>query len=100
MKASAACWATSGLDALRQSADVDPDVLLLDVQLGDITGLDVCERLRARGATTPVVLVTSRQLSAADRERAGGAPVLSKATLTRDALLDAIRAAASSRATR
>jgi signal transduction histidine kinase/CheY-like chemotaxis protein len=90
--------AVSGVEVLRKAAEVGPDVMLLDVQLGDMTGLDVCERLRERGARTPIVLVTSQQLSPADRERAGGAPVLSKGSLTRDTLLDAIQAATAVRA--
>jgi CheY-like chemotaxis protein/anti-sigma regulatory factor (Ser/Thr protein kinase) len=90
--------AASGIEALRKAAEVIPDVVLLDVQLGDMTGLEVYERIRARGEQTPVVLVTSQQLSAADRQRAGGAPVLSKASLTRDTLFDAIQAATAAKA--
>jgi DNA-binding NarL/FixJ family response regulator len=48
----------SGADALRLVADLRPDVLILDVNLPDINGLEVTRRLRNRGELTPIVVLT------------------------------------------
>ena len=49
--------AIEAVDALR------PDVLLLDVQLPDIDGFEVCRRVTATGKSLDVVLVSSRDVS-------------------------------------
>jgi DNA-binding response OmpR family regulator len=38
----------------------DPALVLLDVGLPDMSGLDVCRRLRADGRRLPIILVTAR----------------------------------------
>jgi DNA-binding NarL/FixJ family response regulator len=48
----------NGQEALRLAAEVNPDVLVLDVNLPDINGLEVTRRLRAAGNTTPVLILT------------------------------------------
>jgi DNA-binding response OmpR family regulator len=49
---------TSGL---RMAADMRPDLILLDVGMPDVDGLEVCRALRRNPATadTPVLLVTA-----------------------------------------
>lgn len=54
--------ATTGKEALDMAAALGPDVVLLDVRLPDINGLDVCRRSKA-GADTSVAKVV--QTSAA-----------------------------------
>jgi signal transduction histidine kinase/DNA-binding response OmpR family regulator len=87
--------APSGRDGLRLSKEVGPDVILLDLRLTDMTGVDVCERLRDDPATagTPILLVTSQSLTDEEAKRLGPAPILPKAQLTRDLLRSAIRSA-------
>src|SRR3954453_11123095 len=51
--------ATDGRDALRRFQQHRPDLVILDVQLPELDGLEVCRRLRAT-ATTPIILLTSR----------------------------------------
>ena len=46
-------------------SDGDFDVVLLDLGLPDVDGLDVLRSIRARGLKTPVIILTAR---AADRE--------------------------------
>lgn len=41
-------------------ADERPDVLIIDIGLPDSDGRDVCQALRARGITTPVLFLTAR----------------------------------------
>ncbi len=50
----------SGTEAVRAFADEPPDVLVLDIGLPDADGRDVCQALRARGVTSPVLFLTAR----------------------------------------
>jgi PAS domain S-box-containing protein len=53
--------ADNGAQALARAAELTPDLILLDVLMPDIDGLEVCRRLRADPLLTevPVVMVTS-----------------------------------------
>jgi DNA-binding NarL/FixJ family response regulator len=57
--------------ALAAAARLRPDVVLLDVQLPDLDGFAVSERLAADGDPPTVVLVSSRDESAYRRRLAG-----------------------------
>jgi response regulator of citrate/malate metabolism len=48
-----------GADALRGVVDARPDLLLLDIYLPDMTGLELCRRLRAAGNLVDVIAVTA-----------------------------------------
>jgi CheY-like chemotaxis protein len=88
--------AGSGGDGLRLTHELPPDVILLDLRLTDMTGIQVCERLRQdpRTAKVPVILVTSQQLSSDESgSLAEVFAVLPKSTLTRDGLRSAIQEA-------
>ena len=50
--------AGSGWQALQVAENTPPDILLLDWQLPDITGLDVLRALRAGGCMSPAILMT------------------------------------------
>jgi CheY-like chemotaxis protein len=66
--------ARSGVEALRLADELAPDVVVLDVQLGDESGIDVARALAAAGGP-PVVLISTH---AEDdlRELIGDSPVL------------------------
>jgi two-component system response regulator MprA len=49
-----------GLSALRAVQVRAPDALVLDLQLPDIDGLEVCRRIRRAGDTTPILMLTAR----------------------------------------
>jgi putative two-component system response regulator len=51
-----------GRDGLRAAVDQAPDLLLLDVELPGMNGLDVCRALRSdpRTVTLPIILLTGR----------------------------------------
>ena len=55
--------ARSGEDALRLVAEEIPDLVLLDVMMPGVSGIDVCRELKARCDTRliPVVLITGSQ---------------------------------------
>jgi response regulator of citrate/malate metabolism len=50
--------AGAGAEALRVLATTPVDLVLLDVHLPDMSGLDVLRRMRAAGHTTDVIMVT------------------------------------------
>ena len=72
---------SSGRDALRIASEDDPpDLIVLDVQLPDLGGFEVCKRLRFAGVTTPLIFLTAAD-SVDDRVRGltiGGDDYLTK----------------------
>jgi cyclic di-GMP phosphodiesterase len=58
---------SDGRDAMRAVMEEDPDLVLLDIGLPGMSGLDVCRRLRAdtRTIALPIILVTG-QVSSRD----------------------------------
>ena len=52
--------ATSGAEALRVSAAVRPDLILLDVMMPDVDGFEVIRRIRSGGPHVPVIFLTAR----------------------------------------
>jgi DNA-binding response OmpR family regulator len=57
----AAATAGDGVEALRLADEVDPDLVVLDVMLPRLDGLEVLRRLRERdGARMPVILLTAK----------------------------------------
>jgi PAS domain S-box-containing protein len=69
--------ATTGQDALRLAAGGKPDLIILDVNLPDLDGFEVCRRLKAQPETAaiPVLHLSGVFVSAEDRSTAleGGA---------------------------
>lgn len=66
--------AHDGASALRLAEQADPDLMLLDVYLPDLTGLEVLTRLRARpGRPVDVIAITAaRELDTVRAAMAGG----------------------------
>jgi CheY-like chemotaxis protein len=61
--------AGTGAEALSAAAESAPDLILLDLGLPDMPGLDVCRRLKGDTGTAgiPIVAITGRALET-DRE--------------------------------
>jgi two-component system response regulator EvgA len=55
--------AEDGEAAISAVRDLSPDLVLLDVQLPDIDGFEVAERLRAAGESSAIVLTSTRESS-------------------------------------
>ncbi|MBY8884476.1 response regulator transcription factor [Streptomyces sp. PTM05] len=51
--------AQDGASALRELADQPVDVVVLDVSMPGISGIEVCERLRATGNDVPVLMLSA-----------------------------------------
>ena len=49
-----------GASALKSIQLRAPDAVVLDLQLPDIDGLEVCRRIRRSGDTTPILMLTAR----------------------------------------
>ena len=49
-----------GASALRAVQLRAPDAIVLDLQLPDIDGLEICRRIRRSGDTTPILMLTAR----------------------------------------
>ncbi|WP_433375548.1 SpoIIE family protein phosphatase [Streptosporangium sp. CA-115845] len=61
--------ATGGLEALAKVRELQPDLVVLDVRLPDISGYEVCERIKADAATSsiPVIQISGAAITPADR---------------------------------
>jgi DNA-binding NarL/FixJ family response regulator len=53
--------ASNGMEAIQLAGDTQPDVMLLDVRLGDIDGPEVCRRVLLASPKTAVVMLTNYQ---------------------------------------
>lgn len=63
-----------GADALRAIDELEPDLVLLDIYLPDISGLEVLHRLRARGGppVDVIAITAARELDTVRTAMAGG----------------------------
>ena len=52
--------ARDGKEGLEKASKEKPDIILLDVMLPLMSGLDVCRTLRSRGIETPILMLTAR----------------------------------------
>jgi two-component system cell cycle response regulator DivK len=66
--------AVNGLDGVKLALQHKPDLVLMDIQLPDINGIEAFERIRANAATAkvPVVAFTA-SVTVNDRSRIGDA---------------------------
>ena len=52
--------ARDGVEALEQFEATSPDLVLLDVMLPRLSGVDVCREIRSRGSRVPIIMVTAK----------------------------------------
>jgi DNA-binding response OmpR family regulator len=53
-------WTGDGAEALALAGTGEFDLVLLDIMLPGMDGLQVCDRLRGRGVPTPILMLTAR----------------------------------------
>ncbi|HDK7139362.1 TPA: response regulator transcription factor [Clostridium botulinum] len=51
--------ATSGIEALKKQSEFNPNLLILDLMLPDISGENVCERIREE-SEVPIIMLTAK----------------------------------------
>jgi two-component system cell cycle response regulator DivK len=82
--------AYDGEEGVAKAHEARPDLILMDVQLPKISGLEATRRLRAEKATaeTPIIVITSFALSGDDQKarEAGATGYLAKPYSPRDLL--------------
>src|SRR5918993_4555046 len=52
--------ARDGKEGLEKASTEKPDIILLDVMLPLMSGMDVCRTLRTQGIETPILMLTAR----------------------------------------
>jgi two-component system cell cycle response regulator DivK len=66
--------AVNGLDGVRLALEHRPDLVLMDIQLPDINGIEAFERIRANAETAKVpVIAFTASVTTGDRSRIGDA---------------------------
>lgn len=53
-------WAENGTEGLRKAVEGAPDLIILDIMLPGMNGLDVCRDLRKRDIITPIIMLTAK----------------------------------------
>ncbi|WP_417436385.1 response regulator [Idiomarina abyssalis] len=51
--------ASSGREAVRLTTESEPDVILMDIRMPDLNGIEAVELLREKGSRTPVLMLTT-----------------------------------------
>ena len=66
--------ASGGREAIELAKSLQPDLVLLDLMMPEVTGFDVVEALRANESTrdTPIMVLTATSLSEADKRLLNG----------------------------
>lgn len=56
--------ASNGEDALEKARALKPDILLLDISMPKVSGLDIIERVRRASVKTKIIMITVHKLGA------------------------------------
>jgi two-component system alkaline phosphatase synthesis response regulator PhoP len=52
--------AATGPEGLEKALDLDLDIIILDLMLPELDGLEICKELRKRNIGTPIIMLTAR----------------------------------------
>jgi len=53
-------WASDGREGLRRALEEAPDLVILDLMLPGMNGLDICRELRQKKTNIPVIMLTAK----------------------------------------
>jgi len=53
-------WAENGREGFRKAVEETPDLIILDIMLPGMNGLDVCRELRKKEIVTPIIMLTAK----------------------------------------
>jgi two-component system alkaline phosphatase synthesis response regulator PhoP len=53
-------WALNGEEGLRKSLEEKPDLIILDIMLPKMDGLEICRELRKKNIATPIIMLSAK----------------------------------------
>lgn len=53
-------WALNGKEGLRKALEESPDLIILDIMLPEMDGLEVCRKLRQKAIGIPIIMLTAK----------------------------------------
>lgn len=56
-------------DGIAAAAKLDPHIVIMDIQLPDSSGFQICQELRKRSKTTILIMMTGRFLSSEEKKQ-------------------------------
>jgi len=81
--------AGGGLAACQEAEQLDPDVIIMDLSMPDLSGIDAMKRIHERRPGLPVVILTAHADDGTEREarEAGASGFVAKGTGLRDLVI-------------
>jgi DNA-binding NarL/FixJ family response regulator len=81
--------ASGGIAAAEQAAEVEPDLVLMDLSMPDLNGIDAMRRIHKKSPDLPVVILTAHADPGVEKEArdAGASGFLAKGTALEDLVL-------------
>lgn len=81
--------AGGGLDATEQVTVIEPDLVIMDLSMPDISGIDAMQRIHERQPSLPVVFLTAHADPGVEKEarQAGASGFLAKGTSLDDLVI-------------
>jgi DNA-binding NarL/FixJ family response regulator len=81
--------AGGGVAACDEAEQLDPDVIIMDLSMPDLSGIDAMKRIHARRPDLPVVILTAHADGGTERaaREAGASGFLAKGTGLRDLVI-------------
>jgi DNA-binding NarL/FixJ family response regulator len=81
--------ADGGVSATRQAAELEPDLVLMDLSMPDLSGIDAMQEIHRKNPDLPVVILTAHADAGMEREAraAGASGFLAKGTALEDMVI-------------
>lgn len=85
--------ATDGEEAVTMGRELGPDLIIMDIRMPKLSGIEATKQLRALGVGAPVLLLTADEVSARSYRQIRNVSLLRKGDVGIRETLDAARAA-------